>query len=66
MAHDNDDGTFASFGKNLKGQTVQIRAPDGLHFTQAGYDVLAKYLEPTVTQVLASAHVKLSPACLGD
>lgn len=60
----NDDGTFASFGKNLNGQTVQIRAPDGLHFTQAGYDVLAKYLEPTVTQVLAAARVKLSDTCL--
>ena len=61
----NDDGSFASFGKNLNGQTVQIRAPDGLHFTQAGYDVLARYLEPTVTQALAAAHVKLSDTCLG-
>ena len=61
----NDDGSFASFGKNLNGQTVQIRAPDGLHFTQAGYDVLAKYLEPSVSKVLAATHVKLSDTCLG-
>jgi hypothetical protein len=61
----NDDGSFAAFGNNLNGQTVQIRAPDGLHFTQAGYDVLARYLEPTVTQALAAAHVKLSDTCLG-
>jgi hypothetical protein len=60
----NDDGSFASFGKNLNGQTVQIRAPDGLHFTQAGYDVLAKYLEPSVTRALAAARVKLSDTCL--
>jgi hypothetical protein len=62
----NDDGSFASFGKNLTGQTVQIRAPDGTHFTQAGYDVLAKYLEPTMAQVLAAAHIRLSPTCLGS
>jgi len=60
----NDDGSFASFGKNLNGQTVQIRAPDGLHFTQAGYDVLAKYLEPSVTRALTAARVKLSDTCL--
>lgn len=62
----NDDGSFASFGKNLNGQTVQIRAPDGLHFTQAGYDVLAKYLEPSVAKALAAAHVKLSDTCLSS
>ena len=61
----NDDGSFASFGPNLSGQTVQIRAPDGLHFTQAGYDVLAKYLEPAVSKALVRAHAKLSDSCLG-
>ena len=61
----NGDGSFASFGPNLNGQTVQIRAPDGLHFTQAGYDVLAKYLEPTLSKALASAHARLSDSCLG-
>ena len=60
----NDDGSFASFGPNLSGQTVQIRAPDGIHFTQAGYDVLAKYLEPSLSKALDQAHVKLSDSCL--
>lgn len=61
----NTDGSFASFGPDLKGQTVQLRAPDGLHFTQAGYDVLAKYLEPSLSKALAAAHVTLSASCLG-
>jgi uncharacterized protein len=61
----NDDGSFASFGPNLSGQTVQIRAPDGIHFTQAGYDVLAKYLEPSLSKELGRAHVNLSDTCLG-
>ena len=61
----NDDGSFASFGANLKGQTVQIRAPDGIHFTQAGYDVLANYLEPAVSKALAAAHITFSDSCLG-
>lgn len=61
----NADGGFVSFGANLNGQTVQIRAPDGIHFTQAGYDVLAQYLEPALSKALAAAHVKLSDSCLG-
>lgn len=59
-----EDGSFASFGPNLDGQTVQIRAPDGVHFTQAGYDVLAKYLEPSLGKVLNAANVHLAPSCL--
>jgi hypothetical protein len=59
-----DDGSFASFGPNLNGQTVQLRAPDGVHFTQAGYDVLAKYLQPSLTKALDAAHVKFSDTCL--
>jgi hypothetical protein len=62
----NPDGSFASFGPNLSGQTVQLRAPDGIHFTQAGYDVLAKFLEPSLSKALSDAHVKFSSnTCLG-
>lgn len=62
----NDDGSFASYGPDLGGATVQIRAPDGLHFTQAGYDVLGKYLEPALSGALAAAHVRLAGGCLGQ
>jgi uncharacterized protein len=61
----NPDGSFASFGPSVSGQTVQLRAPDGIHFTQAGYDVLARYLQPSLSKALADAHVKFSNTCLG-
>ena len=59
------DGGYASFGPSVDGQTVQLRAADGTHFTQAGYDVLAKYLEPSLSKALADAHVTLADTCLG-
>ncbi|MEO6015519.1 MAG: DUF459 domain-containing protein [Devosia sp.] len=62
----NDDGSFASFGPDLGGSTVQIRAPDGLHFTAAGYDVLGKYLEVPLSKALAKAGVSLGDGCLGQ
>ena len=62
----NDDGSFASYGPDLNGATVQIRAPDGLHFTQAGYDVLGKYLEPAIGTALGDAKIRLSGDCLGQ
>lgn len=61
-----EDGGFASFGPDLNGSTVQIRAPDGLHFTAAGYDVLGKYLEEPLSEALASAKVSISDGCLGQ
>ena len=62
----NDDGSFASYGPDLNGATVQIRAPDGLHFTAAGYDVLGKYLEAALSEALAGANVELGAGCLGQ
>ena len=39
---------FASYGRDLKGRTVQIRTGDGEHFTDAGEDVVAAYLLPKI------------------
>ena len=61
----NEDGSFASYGPDLNGATVQIRAPDGLHFTQAGYDVLGKYLEEPLSKALTAAKVDIADGCLG-
>jgi hypothetical protein len=61
----NDDGGFASYGPDLNGSTVQIRAPDGLHFTAAGYDVLGQYLEEPLSEALHDASVTVSNGCLG-
>jgi hypothetical protein len=58
------DGGYTSFGPNVGGQTVQLRAADGVHFTPAGYDVVAAQFGPALREALESAG--LSPgACLG-
>jgi hypothetical protein len=52
------DGNYAPYGKGLDGQTTRLRADDGVHFTAAGYDVLAKALLPVIALFRpASAHV---------
>jgi hypothetical protein len=62
---DGGDGSFASFGPDLGGATVAIRAPDGIHFTQAGYDVLAQYLRPLVAESLADQGDTVGDSCFG-
>jgi hypothetical protein len=41
-------GGYDAFGKGLDGPTVRLRADDGVHFTAAGYDVLAHALVPVI------------------
>jgi hypothetical protein len=42
------DGQYTAFGKALDGQTVRVRADDGVHLTAAGYDILANALLPAL------------------
>jgi uncharacterized protein len=42
------DGNYAPYGRGIDGQTTRLRADDGVHFTGAGYDVLAKALLPVI------------------
>jgi hypothetical protein len=52
------DGNYAPYGKGPDGQTTRLRADDGVHFTGAGYDVLARALLPVIaTYRPAVAHV---------
>lgn len=44
--------TFHPYGPDLRGAQVQLRAPDGIHFTMAGYDVVSAYLLGAVTAAL--------------
>src|SRR5580692_9232403 len=44
--------TFASYGPDKGGRLVQIRAPDGQHFTVAGEDLAAGYLFPKILEAL--------------
>src|SRR4029077_15730943 len=47
--------SFASAGPDRNGRLVQIRTPDGEHFTVAGWDLAAGYLFPKIAEVLHGA-----------
>jgi len=47
--------TFASYGPDKSGRLVQIRTPDGQHFTVAGEDLAASYLFPKIVEALGEA-----------
>jgi uncharacterized protein len=49
------DGNYAPYGKGNDGQTTRLRADDGVHFTGAGYDVLARALLPVIELCRPSA-----------
>jgi hypothetical protein len=51
---------FASYGPDPNGRMVQIRTPDGEHFTVAGEMLTATYLLPRITGALAQDGV---PPC---
>ena len=52
------EGNYAPYGKGLDGQTTRLRADDGVHFTAAGYDLLASALLPVIALYRPSgAHV---------
>lgn len=40
--------SFASYGPDITGSLVQIRNPDGIHFTPMGYELVATYLLPKI------------------
>lgn len=57
-------GTFASAAPGPGGAgLVQVRAPDGLHFTAAGYDIVWSYLFPKLVANLKSAGRDLGSDC---
>src|ERR1700730_11547887 len=47
--------SFASYGPDKNGRLVQIRTPDGQHFTVAGEDLAASYLFPKIVEALDAA-----------
>ncbi len=40
------DGAFATYGRGADGQTIRLRADDGVHLTPAGYDLITAMLLP--------------------
>jgi len=53
--HPTGPETFASYGPDKSGRLVQIRTPDGQHFTAAGEDLAAEYLFPKIVEALNAA-----------
>jgi uncharacterized protein len=50
-----DKGEFAAYGKDRNGTTERLRGDDGIHFTAAGYEVIADKLIPLFPQQQATA-----------
>jgi len=44
------DGGYTAYGKGVDGMNQRLRADDGVHFTAAGYDVVATRLEPLIAE----------------
>jgi hypothetical protein len=55
---------FASYGPDRNGRTVQIRTPDGEHFTVAGEDLVAAYLYPKIVAAFEQMGMRLDSACV--
>jgi uncharacterized protein len=45
-------GQYSAFGPDINGQTVRLRAGDGVHFTKAGARKLAHFVEPEIRRNL--------------
>ena len=51
-----DSGQFAAYGKDRNGVTQRLRGDDGIHFTAAGYEVIAEKLINLLPSIQANAH----------
>jgi uncharacterized protein len=50
-----DGGDFSSYGPDVDGQVVRLRALDGIHFTKAGALKLASFVEAQIREILDGA-----------
>jgi hypothetical protein len=55
-------GQYSTFGPDINGQTVRLRAADGVHFTKAGARKLAHFVEPAIRHNLDEAQPNSEPA----
>jgi uncharacterized protein len=54
------DGRYAAYLKNDKGQSWLARAPDGVHFTDAGYDMLSEAAFSRLATVTPTIQILIS------
>lgn len=49
------EGRFAAYGKNRDGTTQRLRTDDGIHFTAAGYELIAEKIVGLMSAAAANA-----------
>jgi hypothetical protein len=54
---------FQAYGPDASGSRIQVRASDGVHFTTAGYDMVAAYLLPKIIAHLKANKVEIAYPC---
>ncbi len=57
-----EGGQYSAFGPDINGQTVRLRAGDGVHFTKAGARKLAHFVEPAIRRNLDEVLPNTEPA----
>jgi hypothetical protein len=55
-------GQYSAFGPDINGQTMRLRANDGVHFTKAGARKLAHFVEPEIRRNLDEVQPNPTPA----
>jgi hypothetical protein len=50
-----DQGHYSAYGKDREGTTERLRADDGIHFTAAGYQLIAEKIVGLLTRAAANA-----------
>jgi len=58
------DGRFTPLGPDLSGTVRRLRASDGVHFTRAGYEKLAHFVEQEIRRDFASEAEEPAPSGL--
>lgn len=61
-----EDGKYVSFGPDVRGQSVQLRADDGLNFTRAGQRKLAYFVEQQLNDVFGGIGSLIAAVNPGD
>ncbi|MGQ0444223.1 MAG: SGNH/GDSL hydrolase family protein [Beijerinckiaceae bacterium] len=54
-------GQYSAVGPDINGQTVRLRAADGVHFTKAGARKLAHFVEPVIRRNLDEVEKRSEP-----
>jgi hypothetical protein len=56
-----ENGNYLPYGKALDGETKRLRLDDGIHFTPAGYDIVAVKVREQIDALLAKPADTVAP-----